>query len=104
MKTWTRRSPEPRCGGANCGIDLHVGDLVQVITVPGVKRSKVRCWDCAEGPIPDDVPVPEPEPVAKLTLKQRHDLRPGGLTALADIAKDWKQRASGEREPGSDDS
>ena len=98
MKTWTRRSPALHCG--SCGLDLSVGDLVQVITVAGMARGKVRCWDCAEGPIPEDVPQPAPEPIVALTLKQRHDLRPGGLTALVDVAKDWKRRASGEREPG----
>ena len=101
MRTWTRRSPEPHCGA--CGLELSAGDLVQLIAVPGTKRAKVRCWDCAEGPIPAEVPESAPVLPPRVTHQESPPARRKGITAVADVVKDWKVRAAGEREPGEDD-
>lgn len=68
---------------------IEPGAPMLVMELPGIKRRKVRCVQCAGEPVPD---LPrDAAPVQQRTKR---------LAPIAKVAGDWKRRSVGEREPG----
>lgn len=63
MRTWTRVAVPTYCGG--CGNLVPAEGAVLHVSIPGVKKQKVRCEEC-EGPAPKDLPELEPHEVPAL--------------------------------------
>lgn len=87
MRTWARARRVGLCG--HCGKSYQRDEPIQLLTAGRVV--KVRCRQCADGAVPDDIPD-NAVAVAKLT---RAAVTMPGLLPL-----DWRRRASGDREPG----
>ena len=88
MKTWKRAKLFSRCG--NCGASIRLNEVYLEYQPPGMHRALKRCGLCVEEPVPD-LPVP----VKPLPLPT-----PSAFVPLAHVARDFKQRQTGEREPG----
>jgi hypothetical protein len=69
MRTWTRLPYEKLCG--QCSRPIYREQPLQVITMTGVERRLYRCAECADGPVPTDLPLVETTPAI------------GGLPSLA---------------------
>jgi hypothetical protein len=54
-RTWTRSALVTCCG--NCKEVIPKDCAIQVIAVPGVNRSMIRCPVCADSPAPEDLPA-----------------------------------------------
>ena len=55
MRTWERVTFVATCG--TCRTVLGEGMVMQVLTLPNVKRRMIRCEDCADGEPPPDLPA-----------------------------------------------
>lgn len=90
MRSWRRASEDTLC--RKCGAQIAAGSPLQIITLPGVKRDRIRCESCAEEPSPKDLPQ----------LPVRHCDTASGMTHIAKVAKalpfDWKTAQLGEDE------
>jgi hypothetical protein len=53
LTEWGYTEIEGHCGG--CNALLAIGDPIQLVEIPGLKRRLVRCEECA-GPAPADLP------------------------------------------------
>lgn len=72
---------EKRCG--TCGRQIYKEQPAFTVTITGVKRTLVRCADCAGEPVPADLPELE-------------RATPVALTAFGTAVVDFKKRAGGE--------
>lgn len=90
-----------------CGFDprhqIDRGDPVQLIRIDGpvfkVEKRRVRCARCADEPVPADLPPLEEHRATPATCPALPV--PERLSALVGILPlDWRQKATGEREPG----
>jgi hypothetical protein len=54
MRTWERVSRPMMCGA--CALPVGIGEIIQLITVQGMKRKLIRCEGCADGSAPLDLP------------------------------------------------
>ena len=84
MRTWARARRRVTCGG--CGEPIYPQQPVQEIRVAAVRRTLLRCLQCAGEPVPADLPV------APL-VQPRKSL---GVQSMRTMVLDWKQRQSGE--------
>jgi hypothetical protein len=99
MITWTRTATEAICGG--CGAHIAKDIPIQAITLPNVKRIKVRCEQCAGERAPADMPAKAELPHLQLTAFDDDGIERPVLTMtpirqLAGLPLYWKQKASGE--------
>jgi hypothetical protein len=94
MTTWTRADRDRLCGG--CGHQLAKGDVVLVVTLTGIRGTRVRCIQCA-GPAPAYIPQRVAHPRITEIVNAGFSKVGAGLLPL-----DFARRA-GEREPGEDD-
>jgi hypothetical protein len=92
MRRWTRATSAyvRTCG--SCGTVIPAGDPLQEWTLPGVRRTRIRCRACAVGPVPPDLPPLCPEPAWAPLVPI-----PVGAHVLP---FDYKARAAGDRDPG----
>lgn len=88
MRTWTRAAVTTLCGG-RCGGTVNVGDPVQLVEVPGMRRKLIRCEQCADSQVPPDLP----EAIVKGTVAA-----PSGFARFsrASVPKDFKALAAGK--------
>lgn len=89
MMQWSRVQLVAKC--ALCGHSLRDGEPIFVVTTPRTKRAFNYCADC-KGPAPPDLPLTR-APLQRGTKR----MLPVGKIVLP---FDWKQKQSGEREPG----
>jgi len=101
MRTWTRAQGPMLCG-LNPQHQIERGDPVLLIRIEGIEKRRFRCHHCAGEPIPSDLPALEEQPVTPVTSAVVHRRSvPERLSAIAGVLPlDWRQRATGEREPG----
>lgn len=71
-----------------CRSTIERGQPYQQVRSDGMRRVRVRCADCAEGPVPPDLPMQD-APAQQLTRKMQR-LK----DAIANT--DWKKRAEAE--------
>lgn len=93
MRTWQRVSvPSVQCGG--CPATILKGELVQLISLPGVKTPRVRCQACAGGEPPKTLPAVE----LTFTNERGEEQPVKAMTRLGSLKTrfDWKQRSAGE--------
>ncbi len=113
MREWRRATMIQECGGP-CRDRIPKGAPVLVITIEGVKRAKVRCADCADEPVPADLPayvspqlpvlpsVPIPTGPDVLPLDFKPVRQPVVATRKLRVAKplqtrpDYRERQAGE--------
>jgi hypothetical protein len=95
MRTWVIAKVACRCG--SCGNWILEHEPMQTFRFPGVKRIQVRCQHCADEPFEPAKVVSAPP----MTLRATIDGLP--FTSTRDLARDFKSRQTGEREPGEDD-
>jgi hypothetical protein len=96
VRTWTRAIGDTICGG-HAQHEIRLGDPMQVIALPDVKRVGVRCCLCADGEPPPDLParVETSIPIQATSLVH-------GRVGNIALPMDFKMAAAG-REPGCDD-
>lgn len=76
-REWSTAANKTICGG--CGDNIERGDSIQVVTIPGVTRKRLRCARCADSNQPPIVP----QLPANI---ETHDIRRGPApTALRNI-------------------
>ena len=71
MTTWIRAATDSLCG--LCSAQIAPGDLVLVMTLPGVKTPKTRCHACAGEPVPELPQRIETTPLARVESMRRLD-------------------------------
>lgn len=94
MREWRRVPVETLCGGCPKTIPKDAPALF--ITLPNVKREKVRCEEC-EGPAPPDLPPRETRP--QMFTKRMKPTKgiAAGFTRERLSDADWTARILGER-------
>ena len=90
MREWARVVFTAKC--AYCGKVLRDGDPVLLVSIDGLKRKFSYCAEC-KGPAPPDLPPAGPR------QQRTSRMTPIGRISIPK-AMDWKQKQSGEREPG----
>ena len=83
-RQWRKLQADERCG--QCGAELPRGTSVMIITLPNVKRPRIRCEDCA-GPAPPDLP-------AVIEHKTNADILARGFTRIDATAERFADRWS----------
>ncbi len=91
MKKWERVAYRDTCG--HCGTLMDRGTVVLVLSIDGVRKSKLRCADCAKADgelVPPDLP-----PIIERTFTAA-SVKP--MNHLRDTGSDYTNRMLGERE------
>ena len=86
MRHWILAPLSGACG--RCSAIIQAGELVQLVTLPGLERPLWRCQVCAEGPVPSQIAPPRHEDSPRRVFS---------FSAVKDLASDWKARQAGER-------
>lgn len=84
MRRWIRATITTQCGARPEHL-IQVGEPMQVLEIQGMKRSLVRCVQCAQGDPPPDLPQ-----VAGPKQSFTKPMKP-----LKQTAQDWKAKAAG---------
>ncbi len=99
MTSWFRSRKEFFCG--SCGTLVPEGSPCFAVTLPLVKRLKVRCESCAFEPKPAVLPDTPDAPIPLTHVDEDGILRPGPapmspLREAMGRVLDYKSKASGE--------
>lgn len=90
MRTWTRASQLAVCGG--CVRFIEKDAPIQIIAIPGVNRTRIRCEQCADDSPPANLPA----------LPVRSFDTTSEMTHVAKLAKalpfDWKTAQIGDKD------
>lgn len=84
MRRWVRALSDSLCG--LCSETVTRGDPVVQVTIQGVKRARWRCRNCADSPVPPDLPA----------LLERTLQPPLSMTNVGALAFDYKAAQAGE--------
>ena len=92
MRTWKRADQAFICG--KCANAISAGAAMQVVTLPGITRMRIRCEACADGKAPPTL--------GTMVVRATPANRDAGLTSIRTMARsvnarDWKQVAAGEK-------
>ncbi len=101
MRTWlrvTKRRQTPQCG--SCGRRLALGDPMLRLIIGRIE--KLRCQECADEPVPADLPELSSEAVDSASAFQatRRLVIDFKRKAPEERVLDWKLEQVGDREPG----